>query len=91
MRAREIITMTGPSQRFSSRVNYEAAIIPCGFGLPCGIGRNLQIQVEPGRLRFGRREWFGREHDSRQQFFRASELVEITAAVVRKAIPGVFV
>lgn len=71
-------------QRFANRVFDEAALISPG------IDRNLQIQVEPGRLRFCFREWPGREHDRRDSFFRAVEIITTAPVVVSEAIPGVF-
>ena len=55
---------TGPLQRFFSRVFDGAALVPCGIDRDLQI-QVEQIQVEPGRLQFCRREWLGREHDRR--------------------------
>ncbi len=60
---------TGPLQRFFSRVFDGAALVPCGIDRDLQIQVEQiqveQIQVEPGRLQFCRREWLGREHDRR--------------------------
>ena len=90
---------TGPLQRFFSRVFDGAALVPCGIDRDLQIQVEQiqveqiqveQIQVEPGRLQFCRREWLGREHDRRDLFFRAVEIIATAPVVVTEAIPGVF-